>query len=158
MNGFKEVFLTDLSDITVNHFISEHKPLSTPEYLVLKYTGTYQSGAAGRSDALFIVSTAKAAQEAWFTKMVILDFSELSYQWGDEMAWVYGLGWDRVLRFDRPLAIIVGDLCKDALKSLAPDDFEARCVEDLASAQRLARKQLKAYEHHLKNVHGRPAH
>src|SRR4051794_9203332 len=91
------VTLTELSRLRHEVFVSDTRAI--PEILVIRYAGTYRDGGEGRGDALYIVATAEAARKAWSAESTVLDFRDLEYRWGDEMAWVAGIGWNRVIGF-----------------------------------------------------------
>src|SRR5881227_2973928 len=73
----RPVTFAELSDLRHETLASEQQPFLTPEFLVIRYIGVYRPGSAGRGDALYIVATAKAAREAWYSNSTILDFREL---------------------------------------------------------------------------------
>ena len=145
-----EVSLDELSQIRYTVLLSEHKPFATPEFKIIRYKGTYRDGSAGATDADYIMATSKAAHEAWYSETNILDFTELTYRWGDEMENVFGLGWDRVTRCQHPLVVVVGDGCRGALKSLLLSEYEEYCCETLEEALVFAREKDKVYEECLK--------
>ena len=68
------------------------------------------------------------------------------------MAWVTSIVWDRVLRAHAPLAVVVGDRCRDALRSLLRDEYGQFCVETLDQAFGTCRKHALAYDQRLKEV------
>lgn len=85
--------------------------------LVIHFSGTYQSGSRGNSDATYMVAIGNACIKAIDPDAVILDLSELDYQWGDRMAAVMDIGGsDRDMPF--PLAIVVGPKCREAIGTL----------------------------------------
>ena len=62
------------------------------------------------------------------------------------MSWVKNITWDRLIRAHQALAVIVGDSCRDALRSLLRDDYERFCVETLEEALDSCRKQAVIYD------------
>lgn len=80
--------------------------------LIARFVGEYRSGCAGRPDAAFIVGMATTAVELWHPAALVLDLSQLRYEWGDEMA--------SVLTPDVPckVAIVVGPGCGPAIATL----------------------------------------
>ena len=128
------VSFDELSDIEYSIALAPHETYSTPEFVVVKFTGAYRDGAPGRPDALFLVATMEAVQKAWFTTSLIIDFSELKYDWGDEMDWIHDVGRFMPSPCSKPLAIIVGDHCRNALQTLSPDEYNKNCVESFEDA------------------------
>jgi hypothetical protein len=149
----RPVTFAELSGLGHETFTSEQKPFLTPEFLVIRYVGVYRPGGEGRGDALYIVSTAKAAREAWYCNSTILDFRELEYVWGDEMEWVTSITWDCVIRYHAPLAIVVGAKCRGALKSLLRDQYATFCVETLEQAYAMGRQKAHDDKKYLKEWH-----
>jgi hypothetical protein len=80
--------------------------------LIAKFIGEYRTGAAGAPDAAFIVGMARMAVEIWRPAAVVLDLSDLRYEWGDEMGWLLppSLG--------RKSAVVVGPGCTRAIATL----------------------------------------
>lgn len=149
-----EVSLDNLSQIRHSVLLSEHKPFATPDFKVMRYFGTYRDGSAGATDADYILATSTAADKAWHSDTNILDFSELTYRWGDDMERVFSLGWDPVTQCKQPLVVVVGDRCRDALKSLMEDEYDNYCCDTLEEAFAFARRKYNAYEECLKQWRG----
>lgn len=102
--------------------------------LVIEYLGEFGTGAKPRGDARFIVATALAALEAWSRQGLILDFSELAYAWGDDMAAVFELAWDRATRRPRPFAVVTGPCSRDGLERLQEGEEPTYLAPDLSAA------------------------
>jgi hypothetical protein len=142
------VTYADLSALRHEVAVVDGQRFQPPEFLIIRYFGSYRDGSEGTPDALYILAAAAAAREAWWSRCTIIDFCELVYRWGDNMAWVTQIGWDRVTRLHWPLAIVVGDGCRDALRSLLRDKYAEVCVESLDEAFALCR--VKDAEHERK--------
>ena len=140
------VSLADLSGIRHEMLASVAHPGLRPEFLVIRYSGSYRDGGEGRGDALYIVATAAARPEAWSPRCTILDFRDLEYAWGDEMAWVVSIGWNPGFGCRAPLGIVVGEGCRGALQSLLREKYEECCVETMEQAFVLCRRQEREYE------------
>lgn len=86
--------------------------------LIAKFAGHYREGSVGNPDAGFILGMARTAVEVWHAKALVLDFSELQYQWGDEMEWL--------LPPDVPVptAVVVGPGCGPAIATLLWEDVK----------------------------------
>ena len=93
-----QVEYSDLSSITHTVFVSRYERFQYPEFLVIRYTGEYRVGSAGNPDANYIFATATGAHAAWHSNAIILDFTDLSYTWGDDMERVLGVAWNPILK------------------------------------------------------------
>ncbi len=84
--------------------------------LIAKFAGHYREGSAGRPDACFVLGMARTAVEVWHAAALVLDLSELQYQWGDEM--------EHLLPPDVgvPAAVVVGPGCARSIATLLWDD------------------------------------
>ncbi len=120
----------DLSDL--RYVVSLPKPNGQDSYpfVHVAFSGVY----GDRDDATFIMAMMAAVQTAWFSPALIIDLTDLSYNWGDEMEWVYGIGYDQDDRTRKKLVIVVGDRCSVALQSLDPDAYAEHCVDSLDAA------------------------
>jgi hypothetical protein len=147
----RPVTYAELSALRHEIMISEAPQFQAPEFLVIRYFGSYRDGADGKSDALYIVAAAAAARKAWWCPSTIVDFRELEYHWGDNMLWVKGIASDGP-KLRRPLAIVVGDRCRKALRSLLREEYETFCVESLEEAFSLCRKKTLEHEQRLKET------
>jgi hypothetical protein len=151
----RTVTYADLSALRHEVAISLAPKLVNPEFLVISYFGSYRDGAKGKGDALYIVATAAAARESWWSPSTILDFRGLEYHWGDEMEWVTRIGWDPGTQLRWSLAIVVGDKCRDALRSLLREDYSEMCVDTIEEAFTLCRHKEKEHKQRLKEIRDR---
>jgi hypothetical protein len=140
------VSLETLSTIRYTVSLAPHEPYTTPEFLVVAFTGQYRDGSSGGPDATFMAAVMKAVQRAWHTDALIVDLSGMAYRWGDEMDWIHDVGRFQPSPCHKPLAIIVGDNCRDALKSLAPEEYKQNCVESFDEAFALIRTKKPDFE------------
>lgn len=131
------VRLEQLSALVHEVRLSEVPKFGVPKFKVISYQGEYRAGTPGRADAQYILATAAAAHEAWFTEGIAIDFSRLRYVWGDEMEWVLKIGQRPPIDCRFPLAIIVGPESASALRTLLARDFDDYCVDSLDGAVRL---------------------
>ena len=117
-DSIQEVKLSDLtSTIEVRFFRGEASTQRAEEILVIEFSGVYPVGSDGNSDAHYMYAMGKAAIYAWNPKAIILDMSNLSYQWGDMLEMVFDIGaryYGRAL----PRAIVVGPKCHNAVHTL----------------------------------------
>ncbi|WP_284620756.1 hypothetical protein [Aquabacterium humicola] len=138
------ITLEQLSSLTHEVKLPEERSRS-PFFKVISYHGEYRYGSGGNADARYIVATATAAHEAWFTEGIVIDFSDLKYEWGDEMEWVLGIAQGGPTGCSFPLVIIVGAKCKPAIQTLIPDEYADFCVESLDDALLLLEQKRRAY-------------
>ena len=140
-----------LSSIKCSVALAPHERLATPEFLQISFEGTYQSGSSGKGDSRFLSAMIIAAQTAWDVQSTIVDLSNLVYDWGDEMHSLWDVCWSPHYRCNAPLAVIVGDNCRTALKSLAPDEYERFAVESFEEALTSIREQKPKYDRCVKD-------
>lgn len=151
----RAVTYADLSALRHEVAVADGPRFQPPEFLVIRYFGSYRDGAEGEPDAKYILAAAAAAREAWWSPCTILDFQELEYHWGDNMEWVTGITWDKGVRLAWPLAIVVGNRCRKALRSLLREEYEGLCVETLEEAFALCRQKARQHEQRLKEMRNR---
>lgn len=87
----------------------------------LKCAGTYRVGSSGKPEARAIYEAACSSLEQASADALLLDYTELHYEWGDDMWLTFQVDHpsnDQEL----PFAVVVGDSCKDAIKSLLESD------------------------------------
>ncbi len=151
----RPVTFEQFSAIRHSVFVSESTGRGSREFLVVRYDGVYRDGGAGHDDALYVAAVAEAARKAWWAPCTILDMRELRYSWGDEMEWILSIGWDRVMRLHAPLAIVVSDKCRVALKSLLEEEYDRFCVETMDAAYSSCRKQGVVWKQAIKDWHAK---
>jgi hypothetical protein len=151
----RTVTYADLSALRHEVAVVDGARFQPPEFLIVRYFGSYRAGSEGTPDAKYILAAVAAAREAWWSRCTVLDFRELAYRWGDNMAWVAQIGWNGATRLQWPLAIVVGDGCRDALRSLLRDKYVGLCVESLDEAFALCRVKAEEHEQQLKQLWSR---
>lgn len=110
-----DVQLEDLSDITCRFQIGTHQGASfARKVLVISFAGTYRDGAKGNPDGSFMFAMGNAGVEAFDPAAIVLDMSDLVYQWGDMLECVFDVGGQRRL----PSSIVVGPQCRVAIGTL----------------------------------------
>ncbi len=147
------VSLEQLSDIRYSVALAPHARFEEPEFLYVSFEGNYRPGSSGAPDATFLMAVMAALDRAWYAEAFIVDFTELTYTWGDEMDWIWGIGWQTWCRCHRPLAIIVGDGCQKALRTLDPDAFSTYCLDSFDEALASVRRQKADYDACIKAYH-----
>lgn len=111
-----------------------------------KAFGEYKIGSSGKADAHHICGMMAYAQDRFSKRLWILDLSELSYEWGDEMDMVLGFG--SVERVDA-VAVVYGSKCIEAVATLGGMD---RKPEDLLAEEGNFTNLNDAYEFLLRKV------
>jgi hypothetical protein len=122
--------LTRSIDVTFLHGNSLINP--THDILIIKYFGRYPDGSAGNTDARNMVAMGKAALYAYEPSGVIIDLSELYYEWGDMLERVFGIGSDRHVDAELPLATVVGSHCREAIRTLIHGINNDKPIEEIA--------------------------
>ncbi|MDQ0059988.1 hypothetical protein [Paenibacillus harenae] len=108
----------ELSDIKYEVHIGNSYIVDYQTIMILKFIGVYGLGSSGNSDATFMCAIGKAALEAWDPSGLIIDLSDLSYQWGDLLERVFDIGNDKYIDAPFPLALIVGNSSEEAVRTL----------------------------------------
>lgn len=147
MRHIHTVSLNEMSTIQVSaQTWSTEQQGRFPHTLLIKLKGLYRPGGEGAADATFCLAWIKAYRSAYFAPMCILDLTELTYTSGGEMQWLYDATWCPIFRYRTPLALWVGPTCKEALRSLAPEDYQKLCFETLDEAVLSVEKQETAFK------------
>ncbi len=142
-----------MSDIKVNYYLGASDVFNYKEVLMIKYSGKYEFGSTGNSDATYMSAMGKAAIEAWEPSAVIIELQELEYEWGDRLDIIFNIGSDKYADEPFPVAVIVGSGCEEALRTLLlgthskePIDSIEWVFKDFDTAWKYINKQLKEIE------------
>ena len=91
--------------------------------LVVTCSGAYGVGSKGKPDARAIIAEIAKGLSATKVDSVLLDYTDLIYEWGDDIGATFypddPTDRDRVI----PTAVIVGNNCKNAIQSLLESDL-----------------------------------
>ena len=101
------------------------------DILIVSYTGQYPLGSSGNSDARYMFAMGNAALHAYSPSGVIIDMSELHYQWGDMLEMVFGIGSDQYVDAEFPMATVVGPHCREAVRTLIHGENSEKQIEDI---------------------------
>ena len=106
------------SDITfeLRRWARNSKPFISVVHVA--FTGNYRDGSAGAPDAHLMDGVIKTIKGAWRPSAMIIDFSDLVYDWGDEMDMFIPIE-------DDTDALVVGDKCRRALTTLCSCEPDA---------------------------------
>ena len=132
---YSEVRLSELSKITHSFHIITTSGGHGVDALIIKFVGSYGVGCKGNGDACYMRAVASAGLEAWHTGVLVFDFSELDYVWGDMLSTVLSVGKGKVRALERlflgktsdisdlkpsdiPTLVVVSDRCRKAVRSL----------------------------------------
>lgn len=111
----KQMKLEDLSKVKYEVHIGNS---NYRKIMIIKFIGSYGDGSRGDSDAIYMSAMGKAALEAWRPRGVIIDLSELDYQWGDELDRVFDIGSGQYSGAPFPTAVLVGKNSEEAIRTL----------------------------------------
>lgn len=75
-------------EISYEYFVSHVHPTMV-DTLRVAFKGKYRDGAAGRPDAGYMKGIVVTGIEVWDPVSVIVDLSELEYEWGDNINTVF---------------------------------------------------------------------
>ncbi|MFB8372833.1 hypothetical protein [Paenibacillus taichungensis] len=127
----KQLKLEELSDLKYEVHIGDSKSVEYCSIMILKFLGEYGYGSAGNSDAIYMCAIGEAVLEAWEPAGLILDFSELEYEWGDRIENVLFIGKDKYRDIPFPAALIVGEHSKEAIRTLILGVYSDQTIEDI---------------------------
>lgn len=101
--------------------------VSEKEVLIVAFEGEYGYGCKGNSDATYIHAMLTAAEAAWQTSFLVLDYRAMSYEWGDRLPLDWGpeqltLGAEKIVQLFKGVpkhtAVLVSERCRESIKSL----------------------------------------
>jgi hypothetical protein len=81
--------------------------------VVAQFSGVYRIGCKGGPDAGYIEDVLRGVRIQYAPYRLIVDFSTLDYQWGDQMEWFI-----KPNCHGGPFTLVVGPLCVEALSTL----------------------------------------
>ncbi len=85
--------------------------------LIIKFTGSHGEGSGGNKNSEFMKTVISAALGLFISDMLILDLTELKYEFGDSLASVFDIP-ARIKPKDYETVITVSDLCRQGILSL----------------------------------------
>lgn len=123
--------LSDLSQIKVEFSRGPSQNTSYLDILIVKYVGHYLDGAAGNADARYMYAMGKAALNAFEPSGLIIDLSELKYEWGDMLEIVFDMGAEQVYHGRFPMATVVGPECQEAIRTLIHGIDSEKSIDEI---------------------------
>jgi hypothetical protein len=119
----REIRFDDLSKIEYHMFLyelpKEQGSFAGDQFLIIKFAGRHGIGSEGNNDSLFMEAVINTAIQVWFVEGLVLDFSGLSYEWGDSIGKVLLAG-KKLMGSNFPTAVVVSELCRKALETASP--------------------------------------
>ena len=114
----EEYKLSDESNIQCKYYFGE-----SPEHTiaVVKFSGHYRMGHEGNPDSTFMGAMTAAGLFAMDPDGLVIDMSELKYDWGDMLDAVLPNEAGRYGELRIPTVVVVGPESKDAVRSLIDD-------------------------------------
>lgn len=109
-----ELFPENLSSINVKYFLDQSSIESYKKILVIKYIGKYRDGSQGNDDAKYMFAKGELGCKLYDPFGIILDFSQLEYNWGDLIEKVFNIG----VESDIHNVVIIGDNCSNSIGTL----------------------------------------
>lgn len=120
----------DTSNIKVIYFQGNSGLTDYQNILVVKYMGKYGFGSAGNDDARYMYAKAEYGLNIYEPNAVILDFSELEYQWGDMLELVFNVGSHQYIHKAFPKALVLGEKCRAAIATLIHGNDEKTATSE----------------------------
>lgn len=123
MTSIRPIRLDESSSIIVSFArvdrdTSKSQHVRSPDILIVAFHGKYRYGSTGNADADYMRAMAEAGLYATSPTALILDFSELAYEWGDKIDWVLNSGTDQYGDAFFPMVVVVDEGCAGGLQSL----------------------------------------
>lgn len=145
----KQVKLEELSDLQYEVHIGKSKAVNYCNIMILKFSGEYGFGSGGNSDAIYMSAIGEAVVEAWEPSGLILDFSELAYEWGDMIERVFDVGRAKYGDIPFPTALIVGERSEEAIRTLILGVYSDQTIDDIDWVHRDLESAWTYIEHKL---------
>jgi len=108
----------ELSKIEVSFWTGASRITDYRTILVVRYRGKYRPGSEGNPDATFMYAQGRYALAAFTPCAVLIDLTELEYEWGDMLEAVFSFAADQYYDKPFPTAVLVGEKCADAIGTL----------------------------------------
>jgi hypothetical protein len=118
------------------------------EAIIVAFSGNYGFGSRGSDDAKFMTAIIKAALAAWKPLGLVIDLSQMQYEWGDLIAKAIDAGAGHYIDRPFPTTIVVSDLNREGLTSLIREEMGGNPKEWLfesleAAIQTIEKRVLK---------------
>ncbi|MBW8847197.1 MAG: hypothetical protein JF607_19700 [Burkholderiales bacterium] len=120
---FTEVNWADYSKVEIRYEIALYQFEHECKLLRVRFGGSYGYGSDGNGDAVYMDAMYRAAFEVLRPDGLILDFSELGYQWGDLLGRVLNAPDQWSERERPPFAVVLGAASEEGVRSLLLNDL-----------------------------------
>jgi hypothetical protein len=144
--------LDELSEIKYEYFTSSFPSSDNSDdddVLIVAFHGSCGFGSGSNADRQFMSAMTKAGLAAFEPLGLILDMTDLVYEWGDMMSAILGAGDGIYFESPFPTVVIVSSKCLDGLTSLVRDEMDddpaAWLYSDLSSALAAVERLHKKY-------------
>jgi hypothetical protein len=127
----KQLKLEELSDLKYEVHMGDSQAVNYCSIMILKFMGEYGFGSSGNSDAIYMCAIGEAVVEAWEPDGLILDFSELVYEWCDLIERVIDIGKAKSGRIPFPVALVVGEQSEEAIRTLILGEYSEEPMDDI---------------------------
>jgi len=118
--------LNDLSSVKCEFYKTDMPFNQRSEVLVVKFIGECGFGSQSNDDAVYMSAMIAAGFMAWHPFGLILDLSELKYEWGDMMDRVISPPYHLIGSCEDdiyPFALIISDINRKGLTSLIKEEM-----------------------------------
>ncbi|MBI3929148.1 MAG: hypothetical protein HY319_26625 [Armatimonadetes bacterium] len=115
--------------------------------LMARWSGLCRDGSAGADDAAFMSAVTAAALNRVPADVVVFDFTDLEYRWGNSLLSVFETVGDADLELPIAVSVAAGPGCLPALSSLvtpAGEQTPEWLKDNLEDAVALGRRQARA--------------
>lgn len=120
---FSAVEWAEYSTVGITYQVARYAFDRECKLLRVCFAGNYGYGSAGNGDAAYMDAMYRAAVEVIGPDGLILDFTDLNYEWGDLLGRVLNPP-DRWAQLESPpFALVLGQGCEQGLRSLLLEDL-----------------------------------
>ncbi|MCE5170818.1 hypothetical protein LQV63_16050 [Paenibacillus profundus] len=149
----EKVSLHELSRLEHNIYLTKSRMCQYNDIMALQFKGNYGYGSKGNCDAAYMKAVATAALSVWEPTALIIDLSELTYEWGDRLEEIFYIGTHQYDDTPFPTALVVGPDCEEGIRTLLWGVHSAKSVHeadwvytDMQSALEYAERKMREYD------------
>ena len=124
--------------ISYSIFLDSDEPNQFRKVMLIKLSGQYRDGAKGNPDSEYMYGIILTASRVWHPRAVVIDISDLEYQWGDEFERIYSVIGVQLW------AIVVSDKCRRAMSTL---EFGINTKKDITELENFFDNMQDALEY-----------
>lgn len=148
MDAFKQEDPTTISQIKAEYYtgrISIDKDKYDKKVLIIKYIGYYRPGSEGNPDATYMYALANFAESLYNPEAIILDLTELAYEYGDRLGSIFSVG-----KKYTAVCVLISDLNRKQIGTLVhfgneniPATQEDFICDTMSTAYDFLKKEMK---------------